>query len=924
MLSDVIGPPSTPPAAEDAVPATSVNPLSLEGTACGPGLSSESNLVESVTSAVSCSKMEQRSPGCSDPSLVHFDSEATLVSPSRNQTEFYFPQEDDEPVAELLPMPDDAESADGDATSYFVEDAETYAIGSEGSSDDDGEEDFTLVIPNRQSTLSSFTGVSLLASPRNSVFGEPSSVGHGAVDLLSPVELSAKLRPFSIPSLGSRVKRGDSIDSGYADGDNWAGPRPFPRSPPRTFRSPVTFLSHSRQTSHYFSALKDSRGSCDAGAVRLSSHNSIEGIKEVESDGCSEHGSEDNEDAAGIILGAYDRSPSEERGEKARDPLQVNLTVVTEGKVEDPPSEVRAAVCRPQQLSPTHLQPGGEYDVDSGNQASFVSDNNLPFKTAFSAQPSYEDLSNVSRVSPVRQDSLFPSISAPKTSVLSHYNDVNECSKCLVVSSDVYESSSFLATDLESHYHNARVSEESEMVVTVQESLPGVFHLSGHSPAPSTADISRNPSSSGNFAHESASQKNITLQEDKSGADQCDRNPLSLSPSEISSLVTETCDIVSPDDPREFSLQNVVVPREQLPSLLHCDRDSSKANSPPRGGLLGFAPAVTGDVQKVGPTRCSARLNLGGRESPHNPSMVENVLQGTGGRHNTPPVNVGTHPEHQTFNKHVRKSSFSVDSFHSLYFVQDALGHANGVQEIFLDNIVDAMEHRAAGVSGLPGSAASTKSLYNLSPSKHLEYIPPGADDGESGYLTGNTTRSHADQSLIICLGPNETVECVDSGCENFTQRLSFPLPPPFQLAEHSTPSGEASSIPSEATVMDLGGHGSKACTMSQEEVQRPRSSSDLTEKMRPRHLPPFRSPNSNADFTWRRSRAASDLTVKGKASPAAIPEGTPGVLNSPSLPLEQQGTDPVNSLYDQYIDGATSDNVSCPAYKATDRKSVV
>lgn len=437
MLSDVIGPPPT--TAEDAVP-------SSRTTSTLPSSSpSESNaFVAGVESASTSTEMEtgQSAPSRADESsILELGSKATLVDPFRDQGESFFPKAD---VAVFLPVSNEEAPIDGDAISYFGEDTNTYIIGSEPEEDDKdtddrGEEDPTVMLSSRHSTLSSFTGASLLASPRHSVFGEPSvasPTGSGAADLLSPVQLSAKLRPFSIPSMGFKVKRGDSIDSGYADGESWTSPVPFPHSPPGTFRSPVMFPSHSRRASASSPSLKDIRVSYNAGALRPSPYNRIEVIKEVEFDGCLE----DNEDTALAILGAYGTSPSEGLGEGgACHPLQVN---VAEDRAEedDKPLDVPG----PRRHPPDHLHPITCHDLDLSSQPSFISNDNLSFKTALSLQHSYDSLSDISRQSPVKQDSLLAYLSGcstPNTSVLSHYGDANEFLEQSVTSTHVCEPS---------------------------------------------------------------------------------------------------------------------------------------------------------------------------------------------------------------------------------------------------------------------------------------------------------------------------------------------------------------------------------------------------------------------------------------------------------------------------------------------------
>ncbi|KAI9571258.1 hypothetical protein HD554DRAFT_159948 [Boletus coccyginus] len=365
VLSDVIGPLSNPPTADDAVPPRTVSAISSSFRSAvhgRTGLPSESDPVVAgfePTSDASGIETDQSAPRHAElPSILEPDSETTSVDPFGHQMGCFPPAADDALLAEFLPVPDHEESGDGDATSYFVE---TYIIEppeakEEGHEDEDmggcGEDDPAVMVSNRQSTFSSFTGASLLASPRHSIFEDGASPieDHSAVDLLSPVQLSTKLRPFPVPPLGSRVKRGDSIDSGYADGDSW-GPLPFPRSPPGSFRPPVTFPSHSGRASLSFSSLKARRVSYDAIALRPPPYNPTEVTKEVDN-------SEDNEDTKYTILGAYAMSPSGEQGEGgACDPLQVNAVGEMAKEDDRLPSEVPAVVRSPWRYSPKHLHP---------------------------------------------------------------------------------------------------------------------------------------------------------------------------------------------------------------------------------------------------------------------------------------------------------------------------------------------------------------------------------------------------------------------------------------------------------------------------------------------------------------------------------------------------------------------------------------
>lgn len=908
VLSDVIGPPSNPPTTtEDAA---SFQSIAHDPTTVSDFALSDIKLASTVT------HMDQGSSSYAEPSsILQPDPEATLVDPPGFQMDYFFPEEDSEPVAQFL---DDTESANGDTTYCFVGNTETYAVGSESDNEEDtsgyGEEDFTVRVSNRQSTLSSFTGASLLASPRNS-----SLIEDGAVDLLSPVQLSANLRPFPIPSLGSMLKRGDSIDSGYADGDSWLGPLPFPRSPPRSFRSPATFPSHSSPTL--------GKVSSSVGVPRLSPHNLIEGIKEVESDGSSEPGSEDN--TAYIILD-NDASPSDEHG--AHDPSQVNVNVVTEEKaVED---EIPAVMRSSRRYSPDHLRPTREQDLDLCNQSSFISDYNLSFRTALSAQPSYRDLSDISQVSPIKQDSLLPSISGcstPDTSVLSHYSDASEALGHPIVGLHTYRSSYPVPTELPSQIDSTgvsrvRASEQSslpeevainsnvlfpsaitdelqelalEKVVAAQEPLSGVFPFDRHSllssPPVDTShrlsltknDLAYVPLGADNI-RQSALQKVVTLQGRLSGAFHIDRHPPNLSPSaEISHSplsVRDASSRVCPgtDDLQDFAPDNAVAPRERLPSILPYDRSSPKSNpsmesscSPPLCNLSSISRFDGHSPRLSSPEGSSSTLFLA-NDVPNREPHDEDV------RYDGLPVDVVAPGEDWPgVDKHLPTSISSAESPYSgSISVQDILGctllGVGGAQVAFPE-ITIASEEYASGVLHLDRPSLKPGSLPESSYSLDvLSDAPPSADGGKSGsplqspiVLHGYPAECATGQRLAHedSFASDETTEYFESDCDDFTQRLSFPLPPPFLpagLIGSSTLGGEDTSVLPETIAVNL------------EEVQRMRSSSDLTEKVQPSQLPLAGCPNSDAELTFRRDRAASDLTVKGKSPPVTTPEGTP------------------------------------------------
>ncbi|KIK92312.1 hypothetical protein PAXRUDRAFT_583788 [Paxillus rubicundulus Ve08.2h10] len=454
VLSDVIGHSPLSPTDEDSASEFQAQPdstldfkdIKYSSGVSIPEVDSTSNDLESVGYSPKLQTLETDERGASgyegassttQPSV----SETLSYSGGRNLNQDEVPHckhDNGQPTSGFMPYAnndgdDDDVYPAGDATCYVVEDIE-YVVGSVGDEvGGDGEEEMeedagnnsTVVAPQRCSVLSSFTGASLLASPRSNVF-EKASVQDGASGLLSPVELSARLRPFSIPSLDVTCRRGGSIDSGYADGDGWVGPNPFPGSPPSSARSSMNFLPfQSRRMPLVSPTLHERRVSYDIRATRPSLHLTIDTIEEHTHD-------ESSEDTCSI-LGAYDTShPSqgEIEADFASPTLRVSLAVTAEQTVEESGGTAGpSTVLRSHQLdSPQLLHPTGEHEIDLHGQPFFASEDNTTFKTALSTQPSFEHLSDVSgRASPDKQDSLLSSISycsTPNTSLQSHDDDL--------------------------------------------------------------------------------------------------------------------------------------------------------------------------------------------------------------------------------------------------------------------------------------------------------------------------------------------------------------------------------------------------------------------------------------------------------------------------------------------------------------------
>ncbi|KAH7889496.1 hypothetical protein F5I97DRAFT_538750 [Phlebopus sp. FC_14] len=275
-------------------------------------------------------------------------------------------------------------------------------------------------------------GASLLASPQDTPlrsFPIRNSIQACSPNMLSPVQLSARLRPFSIHTLDISLKRGTSIDSGYADGEGWINPFPFSRSPPRSVRSSTGSITFpSRGSSLVLPAMQEKRVSYDVRPVRPSPGMSIVAIEENTSDNTSGEGEEAD---ACSVFGADDLSPSENQEDSDIDCRSPTLRI----------SAMQTAGCRlgaGDELEPPFSpasrlasQPAHGTDRSSvvgvAAQYSIVSDDKSSFNTARSPQCSFEDLSDVSAgVSPVRQDSLLSFISgrsSPNTSVLSPDSD---------------------------------------------------------------------------------------------------------------------------------------------------------------------------------------------------------------------------------------------------------------------------------------------------------------------------------------------------------------------------------------------------------------------------------------------------------------------------------------------------------------------
>ncbi|KAG9318755.1 hypothetical protein JVU11DRAFT_854 [Chiua virens] len=764
------------------------------------------------------------------------DPEATLVDQFASQTEASLPEEEKLSAERVVSVPNDTEATDGNTASYPVDGTQAHAIGSDveesdddEATDDQREQDLTAMASNRHSTLSSFTGASLLASPRNGVFGEsptPSPIGDGATKLLSPVELSAKLRPFPIPSLTSKLKRGGSIDSGYADGDSWPSPLPFPRSPPRSFRSSVISLSHSRRASHSSLALKDRRVSYDVHAVRPSPYDPIDVIKEVDSGGTSEHGSEVNVDSPYTIFGAYHASPSEQQDEnKARDSLQVNVTVETDKKVKEDDDQLPAIRRSPHRSSNDHLHPTEEHDLDLCNRASFVSDDNLSFRTALSAQPSYDNLSDISKVSPVKQDSLLSFVSGrstPNTSILSHYSDANEPLEQPVVCTRVRESYLVTTTDLASHNDSTGVSETR---ASEERSFPKEVTPDSDTPFASVYpdNLQRLPAVKVVFPRRPLSGASRVRRSLTANSPSDDSRNLPSATSSLSCIPLDIDGVCVPEDvndTQEFSLGIVSALRECSPSILPYTRDTPNSS-----------PSTS--VSSCEDTRSCA---LADQECD-----AENVVSPQ-----QPSLEVLCPDEPSSKLSPSAESSSVNDDFDSA--AQDLSG------TFHFD------EH------GPEFALSGASEVQKFTPQEAFPNHPcSDSNDDISGGPLPLLASSHSrlqSPEIGVSLGSDEITGSFDSESNSLKQRLSFPPRLPVEFVQRP-------ALP-----------GDNACRMSQHEVHH--SGFDLTEKARPSQLPIVESPNSDTDSTLRRHRATSDLTMKGKSPLLAVPEDISHISKSP------------------------------------------
>lgn len=306
----------------------------------------------------------------------------------------------------------------------------------------DGPVDESTAVPNHRhssiaSVASRFSGVSLLASPRDNRQQRPLISSSGSPtqacisDLLSPVQLSAKLRRFSLHS-GSPLKRGDSIDSGYVDGDSWVGPLPLSRSPPLRDWSPVgAGLPQAPQPLLASPATQESMASYHVEAV-----NHVPRMETLEES--VDEGSEGNEDATSLILDAYSNSSSDAEDNYSSPTMRISETSENADEAGPNPPASCLSSLRPTSFPVVfeRRRSAEQLPTEQGGQRSSTTNHDLSCKATLTTQPSFDFSDASSRVSSRRHDSLLSSHSGnstPNTSMYSQDSDAwrNEDEECL-------------------------------------------------------------------------------------------------------------------------------------------------------------------------------------------------------------------------------------------------------------------------------------------------------------------------------------------------------------------------------------------------------------------------------------------------------------------------------------------------------------
>ncbi|KAI6144831.1 hypothetical protein EDD17DRAFT_163335 [Pisolithus thermaeus] len=263
------------------------------------------------------------------------------------------------------------------------------------------------------SVVSPFSGVSLLASPQDTC-RKTFACGHAQVrtpDLLSPVQLSAKLRPFSLSSAHCPPRRGDSIDSGYAEGDNWIDPEPLSRSPPS--KIPPDLVSSSRY-SHNLPSTSPLMQECEL-AYCVSSGRSSPSMGFIEAS--VPEGIDDCDDGTSSIIEIYESSSSDAEGGSSPTMKISDFTLLREAREGGTSAPLNT-------VSGLREEP---FERPSDNK-------NTSFGAALSAQPSLDFSDASSRVSLLRHGSPLSSrsgSSTPNTSLFSQDSDSSHVEECL-------------------------------------------------------------------------------------------------------------------------------------------------------------------------------------------------------------------------------------------------------------------------------------------------------------------------------------------------------------------------------------------------------------------------------------------------------------------------------------------------------------
>lgn len=441
VLEDVIGPDPTGPI-QHGVDAMLSGPSSHLVTA-----SSNSTVVtESDSTLVGhCGSEDSISSIASDPALPLDDTELAVPSgcgsPYVNPSLTYKTLDESsslpaavnsEEVVEYLTYEvDAAQPCEDNGVSHVVEAEEVATMEYDA---EEFEQEPTTTPFRRQSVTSvasPFSGVSLLASPQDTcgkMFASSpldTQMQVRTPDLLSPVQLSAKLRPFSLSPVCYLPQRGDSIDSGYAEGDSWIDPEPLSQSPPP---KALPYLVSGSGYSHSLSSALPQMRKCELAYCMSSGHpspstGSIEASVPKDT--------EDSDDGTSSIIDIYESSSSDVEDCSSPTMKISNAAVpreTCEGEMSAPSNTGSSTA--------TVTPPSGTFECSISGEPFVQPTNNesVSFRPALSAQPSFDFSVTSSRVSLLRQDSLLSShsgSSTPNTSLFSQDGDSSRVEECL-------------------------------------------------------------------------------------------------------------------------------------------------------------------------------------------------------------------------------------------------------------------------------------------------------------------------------------------------------------------------------------------------------------------------------------------------------------------------------------------------------------